>query len=106
MPLDDDLIRKEIVRLRDWRHDVADPKLSAAIARAMQLAKDLDVVRRRLDEVEAKVERMARADEIAEAVTDHARKSRRGILNAWEKIVLGAAALAGVVNIVLNSLHH
>jgi hypothetical protein len=64
------------------------------------------MVGRRLDDVEQRLDRMARADEIAEAVTEHARKSRRGILNAWEKIVLGAAAAAGIVNILLNTVHH
>lgn len=106
MAPDDDAIREEVVRLRDWRHNVAAPRLSAALAQVKQLSADLTMVKRRLDDVESRLDRMARADEIAEAVTQHARKSRRGILTAWQALLVGAAALAGIVNIILNSIHH
>jgi predicted nucleic acid-binding Zn ribbon protein len=109
---DDDALREEVVRLRDWRHNVAAPELSAAIARAKQLSADLLVVERRLKDVETQLARMARADEIAEAVTtrlaentEQSKKIRRGRLNAWEQIVVGTAAVAGTVSVALQIIH-
>jgi hypothetical protein len=99
--------------LRDWRHDVATPALVAAREQLKQQSADLAMVRRRLDDVEQRIDRMARADEIAEAVTErlaenterHGR-SRRGRLNAWEQIVVGTAAVAGTASVILHRSTH
>jgi predicted nucleic acid-binding Zn ribbon protein len=108
----DDALYDEVVRLRDWRHNVASPEIAAALAQAKQLSADLDVMDRRLDDVEHRLNRMARADEIAEAVTERlaenteqSRKIRRGRLNAWEQVVVGTAAVAGSVSVVLQIIH-
>jgi anti-sigma-K factor RskA len=59
--------------------------------------------------MEQRIDRMARADEIADAVTERlaesaktTRDTRRGRLNFWEKAVLTIAALAGIANVVLQ----
>jgi hypothetical protein len=98
--------------LRDWRHDVATPALVAAREQLKQVAADLSIVRGRLEGMEQRLNRMARADEIAEAVTarlaentEQSRKIRRGRLNAWEQIVVGTAAVAGTVSVALQIAH-
>jgi hypothetical protein len=103
---------QELVRLRDWRHNVATPALVAAREQLKQTTADLHMVKRRLDDVEQRLNRMARADEIAEAVTERlaenteqSRKIRRGRLNAWEQIVVGTAAVAGSVSVALQIIH-
>jgi hypothetical protein len=112
VPLGDDQEHEELVRLRNWRHDVATPALVAAREQLKQQSADLAMVRRRLDDVEQSLSRMARADEIAEAVTERlaenteqSRKIRRGRLNAWEQIVVGTAAVAGTVSVALQIIH-
>jgi hypothetical protein len=107
-----DSLREEVVRLRDWRHNVASPEIAAALAQAKQLSADLRVMDRRLDDVEQRLNRMARADEIAEAVTsrlaentEQSRKLRRGRLNAWEQIAVGTAAVVGTASVVLQLIH-
>jgi hypothetical protein len=109
---DGDALYEEVVRLRDWRHNVASPEIAAALAQAKQLSADLHTMDRRLDEVEQRLNRMARADEIAEAVTtrlaentEATRRMRRGRLNAWEQIVVGTAAVAGTVSVALQVIH-
>lgn len=112
MAPDDDALREEVVRLRDYRHNVVAPALAAARAQLKQTTADLHMVERRLDDVEQRLNRMARADEIAEAVTtrlaentEQSKKLRRGRLNAWEQIVVGTAAVAGTVSVALQIAH-
>ena len=55
---------------------------------------------RRLAEMEPRVNALARADEIAEAVTEKMTAARRGLLTTGEKLggaCVGAAAIASVV---------
>jgi TATA-binding protein-associated factor Taf7 len=108
----DDALNEEVVRLRDWRHNVATPALVAAREQLKQLSADLSMTRRRLDDVEQRLNRMARADEIAEAVTERlaenteqSRKIRRGRLNAWEQVAVGTAAVVGTASVVLQLIH-
>ena len=56
--------------------------------------------KRRLAEMEPRVNALARADEIAEAVTEKMTAARRGLLTTGEKLggaCVGAAAIASVV---------
>jgi len=96
---DDDSNRDELVRLRDWRHDVATPALVAAREQLKQLTAELRMVVHRLDEVEAQVERMARAEDIAQAL-------RSNLWTTAQKVAAGAVAavvaLTAIANIVLQ----
>ena len=96
---DDDSHRDELVRLRDWRHDVATPALVAAREQLKQLTAELRMVVHRLDEVEAQVERMARAEDIAQAL-------RSNLWTTAQKVAAGAVAavvaLTAIANIVLQ----
>jgi hypothetical protein len=112
VPLGDDQEHEELVRLRNWRHDVATPALVAAREQLKQQSADLAMVNRRLDDVEQRLNRMARADEIAKAVTERlaanteqSRKIRRGRLNAWEQVAVGTAAVVGTASVVLQLIH-
>lgn len=58
--MDDDL-RREVERLRDWRHKEVVPALASARGRLKLL--EVDVA-----EMKPKLDRMAQADEVAEAV--------------------------------------
>jgi hypothetical protein len=83
----------ELIRLRDWRHGVVAPQLES-------LRLKVDMALERLDKLEPQVARMARADEIADAVTEHIRASRRGLLSTGEKVAglaVGAVALANLI---------
>jgi hypothetical protein len=83
----------EIVKLRNWRHDVATPELVALRALVMRQQE-------RLDKLEPLVASMIEADKIAAAVTERIQSSRRGLLSNGEKIAglaVGASALASVV---------
>jgi hypothetical protein len=102
---DDDALREEVVRLRDWRHSVVTPGLSAAIARAVKLAEDLEVVGRRLDDVEQRLNRMARADEIAEAVAAKMSATRRSLFTTGEKVGAFTVGALGVASLISQWLH-
>jgi len=95
----------ELIRLRDWRHDVAMPAIVAAREQIKQLAADCRQMSLRLDEMELRIERMARADEIAEAIQEHSRGFRRGFLNAWERGLIVAAAVVGAIGVLLQLVH-
>ena len=84
---------EELLRLRDWRHEVVIPALVAT-------REQLKAQQARLDALEPKVARMVQADEIAEAVTEKMTAARRGLLTTGEKLggaCVGAAAIASVV---------
>ena len=89
---------EELLRLRDWRHEVVTPALAAN-------REQLKQHERRLAEVEPQLARMAKADEIADAVTEHMRSARRGLLTTGEKLGGLAVGLAAVVSVVLQLLH-
>lgn len=95
---DGDYDHAEIEKLRVWRHDVVSPELAAARAQ-------LKAHEKRLGEIEPRVEAMAHADEIADAVTEHMQKARRGLLTTGEKLGGLAVGLAAVVSVVLQLLH-
>lgn len=89
---------EEIVRLRDWRHEVVTPALAA---NREQLRRHEE----RLRELEPRVEAMAHADEIADAVTAHIQKARRGLLTTGEKIGGLAVGVAAVASVIVQLLH-
>src|SRR5205807_417896 len=70
---------EEIRYLRDWRHEVVTPALAAN-------REQLKAHERRLAELEPRVKAMADADMIADAVTEHMQKARRGLLSTGEKL--------------------
>jgi hypothetical protein len=85
---------EELLRLRDWRHEVVTPALAAAGAL-------LKVHEDRLAAIEPRVAALARADEIADAVTERMKAARRGLLTTGEKIggaLVGLASVAAVVS--------
>lgn len=87
----DDRVWEEIEKLRNWRHDVVTPELLSQRGR-------LRVAEGRLDKLEPAVERMAHADEIADAV-------KRVIWRA--AVALGALIVgtASVVGVILGVFH-
>ena len=87
----DDELRREIDRIRDWRHNEVVPALASLRGR-------LHVAEGRLDKLEPAVERMAKADEIADAV-------KRVIWRA--AVALGALIVgtASVVGVILSVFH-
>lgn len=86
----------EIERLRNWRHEVASV-LAARTLLLDSLRGRLDAAEGRLTKLEAEVGRIAKADEIADAL--------RGVI--WKAVValgasiVGAATIAGVVASIL-----
>lgn len=82
----DDELRREIERLRDWRHNQVVPELSSLRGR-------LHVAEGRLDRVEPQVERLAHADEIADAVKRVVWKAAL----ALGAFIVGTATVAGVI---------
>lgn len=94
---DGDLDR-EFVRLRDWRHEVVTPALAA-------YREQLRAHEQRIAELEPRVEAMAHADEIADAVTEHMQKARHGLLTTGEKLGGLAVGLAAVASVILQFLH-
>ena len=85
---------EELLRLRDWRHEVVTPALAAAGA-LLKAHED------RLSAIEPRVNALARADEIADAVTKRMQEARRGLLTTGEKIggaLVGLASVAAVVS--------
>lgn len=60
---------------------------------------------RRLAEMEPQLARMARADEIADAVTEHMRSARRGLLTKGEKIGGALVGLSSVAAVVVQFFH-
>lgn len=78
---------EDVIRLRDWRHQVVTPELAALRERESEL-------RRRMDAIEPKVERMARADEIADAVSERLHERREVVFTVWQKV--GAALVGGI----------
>jgi hypothetical protein len=101
----DDGIREEVVRLRNWRHDVATPALVAAREQLKQLSADLAMVGRRLDDVEQRLNRMARADEIAEAVAAKMSATRRSLFTTGEKLGAFTVGALGVASLISQWLH-
>jgi len=95
---DGDYDHAEILKLRDWRHDVVMPELASLRGR-------LTAAEAKVNELEPQVERMAKADEIADAVTEHMRSARRGLLTTGEKLGGLAVGVAAVVSVVLQLLH-
>lgn len=93
-----DWLKDEVIRLRDWRHGTVSPSLTAV---TMQLAQ----LRREVDELKPRVEAMARADEIADAVTAHMRSHRRGLLTTGEKLGGLAVGIAAIASVVSQFLH-
>jgi 3-hydroxyacyl-CoA dehydrogenase len=102
----------EIERLRDWRHDRAEPILSAvaALMEAMpelaSLGGRLTAAEARLTKLEPEVERMARADMIADAVTSNLRQRRGQLFSRTEKLIAAIVGLGTVASIVLQLLGH
>ena len=93
-----DWTREEVIRLRDWRHNVVAPAL---IALSMQV----EQLRKEVAELRPRVEAMARADEIADAVAEHMRANRRGLLTTGEKLGGLAVGVAAIVSVVAPYLH-
>lgn len=87
----------EIQRLRDWRHE-ADATLLAFKWRIEQLEK---IVR----ELGPKLDRMARSDEIADAVAERVRGDRRVKFTRWQT-VFGLIATAAAVADTIAHLPH
>lgn len=83
----DDELRREIERLRDWRHNQVVPELSSLRGR-------LHVAEGRLDKLEPQVERLARADEVAAAVKHALTRDHGLILTRAQKL---GAAFGGTV---------
>jgi len=105
MAADYDGLRQEITRLRDWRHDYAAPLLAAlkalldprdGLASHGGRIDSLDGrVREMIDQMQAlelKVERMARADEVAAAVVAAQKTEKTLILSRSQKIIGSVAA--------------
>jgi hypothetical protein len=107
MPPEDSLdnLRDEVVRLRDWRHDEATPLMLANREQGKYIAAQLQSIDERLDKFEHRLDEMARADDIADAIQEHSRGFRRGFLNAWERGLIVAAAVVGAVGVVLQLWH-
>lgn len=85
---------EELLRLRDWRHEVVTPALAAAGAL-------LKVHEDRLSAIEPRVNALARADEIADAVAAKMQATRRSLFTTTEKIgaaIVGALTIASLVS--------
>ena len=89
----------ELERLRNWRHDVAMPELASLRGRLQSLEG-------RMADIEPQVERMAKADDIADAVTEHIQASRRGLLSTGEKLGGLAVGVAAVASVIVQLLGH
>jgi hypothetical protein len=63
------------------------------------------VVGRRLDDVEQRLNRMARADEIAEAVAAKMSATRRSLFTTGEKLGAFTVGALGVASLVSQWLH-
>jgi hypothetical protein len=89
----------EIERLRNWRHDEVVPALASLMGR-------LSAAEARLQKLEPEVERMARAEAIADAVTANLRARRGQLFSRTEK---GIALLVGIgtaLSVVLQLVPH
>lgn len=90
---------EEITRLRDWRHDFATPLL-------ISHTELLKVLERRLDAMEPRLDAIARADEIAEAVQARLQRHRQGLMTAGEKVIAALVGIAAVADFVLRLVQH
>ena len=95
---DGDYDHAEIEKLRNWRHDVVMPELVSLRGR-------LTAAEGRLTKLEPEVARMAKADEIADAVTEHMQKARRGLLTMGEKLGGVLVGVAAVASVIVQLLH-
>ena len=85
---------EELLRLRDWRHEVVTPALAAAGA-LLKAHED------RLSAIEPRVAALARADEIADAVAAKMTSVRRSLFTTTEKVgafIVGAVSVAALVS--------
>lgn len=89
---------EEIVKLRNWRHDVATPELVA-------LRELVKRQQERLDKLEPVVQSMFEADKIAAAVTEHIQSNRRGLLSNGEKIAGLAVGASAVASVIVQFVH-
>lgn len=83
----------EIQRLRDWRHDKVEPFMVSTEWRLKEME-------RLLREMGPKLDRVARADEIAEAVSQRMGEDRTVRFTHWQRLggfLLGMIALGDLI---------
>lgn len=95
MPPDYEALSAELIRLRDWRHDVAAPTLLALKGRQ-------DVTEELLRDTAALVEKMQRRDEIADGIAAGRRSSRRLLFTRTEKALILVFATPPFLNLALR----
>lgn len=98
MPTEFDGLRREIERLRDWRHDEAVPRFAAAQKELDSLRGRTAALERRLATLEKSVAQMAEAGKIAAAVTSALQQQRGGILTKRQRWIGFAVAVAALIS--------
>lgn len=95
----EDSFRDEILRLRDRAHDLANSLVAAQyqIATLNEWRRDIDAWKR---DVEEQIDKIVKAEEIAEAVADRIRSDRSFQFTIVQKLaasLVGAVMVAGAV---------
>lgn len=86
--------RDELLKLRNWRHDVVDPELQAFKWQIGALDKWREVVDRDLGKLQGDFVSMQSKEAIASAVAEQLRRDRAFGLSLLQKLGLGLVALA------------
>ena len=89
---------EEISRIRDWRHGKVDPALFA-------YRNDLRDLRRRMDDLEPKVDALVDSQKIANAVAAKMHDGRVNVLTTGQRlfgIIVGAVTVAASVKVFLG----
>lgn len=94
-----DALEAEVQRLRDWRHDVAVPRIIA-------LERQVEVTAKLLEKTAATLAAMEREDEFAARLDNAMRKRRLSNFSISEKLILLAFAAVPAIQLALTLSGH